>query len=355
MCTTTSGRGCTGLYYVVLFLCSALAGCGYAVTPRAGLSVLESTPLVANSVTGDATPVRDPSIAYQNGTYYLFSTDPADPNGAGYLTIRCSKNRLNWTPCGNVFQNLPTWVQNTMPTVKNLWAPDISYFDGQYHLYYSASTLGTQESGIGFATNTTLDPADPNYRWVDHGEIIASHVGDNFNAIDPNILVDSDQRVWLTFGSFWTGIKQVEVDAGSGQPLGNSQRLGLAYRPDSPDHAEEGASMLHHGKYYYLFLSVDHCCAGELAGDDYKQIVGRATSPNGPFVDAEGLDLVDGGGSILMEGNGDWLAPGGGTAYADPRSGQDLLVFHALQASAGGTATLWSKNISWVNDWPHLE
>src|SRR5579875_3785706 len=101
MSPTTSGRGCTSLYYVVLFLCSALAGCGYGVAPKSGLSVLQSTPLVSNSMVGDATPVRDPSIAYQNGTYYLFSTDPANPSGSGYLAIRCSSDRMSWKPCGS--------------------------------------------------------------------------------------------------------------------------------------------------------------------------------------------------------------------------------------------------------------
>lgn len=350
----SAGGGRVRCLALFVFVCGFLTGCGFAAQPKAGLSVLEATSLATTSTSGDSAPVRDPSIAFQNGTYYLFSTDPADPGDQGYVPIRCSADRLTWKLCGHVFSSLPSWVPATLPGVQNLWAPDISYFNGLYHLYYSASTLRTQQSGIAFATNTTLDPSDPSYRWVDHGEIIASHDGDDFNAIDPNIVVDAEQRVWLTYGSFWTGIKQVQIDPASGAVAQGVRRMDLAYRPDSPDHAEEGSSLIQHGRYYYLFLSVDHCCAGELAQDDYKEIVGRSMSPNGPFLDAEGVDLMEGGGSILLAGNGIWIAPGGGTAYNDPQTGQSVLVFHALDANSGGTATLWSKKISWLNDWPYL-
>ncbi len=333
----------------------ALAGCASLAPTQHGLSVLQATPLLTNSLTGDTAPVRDPSIVFQSGTYYLFSTDSVSPSSGEYLPIRCSTDKSSWRPCGQVFTKLPAWVSTALPGIANLWAPDISFFNGVYHLYYSASRIGSQSSVIGFATNATLDPSDPAYRWKDRGELLQSRAGDDFNAIDPNILVDADQKVWLTYGSFWSGIKQREIDPATGRLLtSNPVRYELAARPQTPDHAVEGASLVHHGAFYYLFLSVDHCCASSVSNDDYKQMVGRSSSPNGPFFDAKGTALLQGGGSILLEGNSEWKAPGGGSMYLDSQTGEFIMVFHALNMAQNANAALWVKTISWNNDWPVL-
>ena len=258
--------------------------------------------------------------------------------------------------CGQVFTAIPAWVQQAVPGIQGLWAPDISYFQGLYHLYYVGSLLHTQTSVIGLATNTTLDPADPAYKWVDHGQVLASHNGDDFNALDPNIFIDSNQKIWLTYGSYWSGIKQRQIDPSTGMLLAsNPVRYQLAARPDISGDPIEGASLVQHGGYYYLFLSVDHCCENSVSEDDYKQMVGRSTSPNGPFVDAEGVPLMAGGGSILIEGNSGWRAPGGGTVYLDSQSGNDMIVFHALDMDQDGDAGLWLKTVSWQNGWPVLQ
>jgi len=46
---------------------------------------------------------------------------------------------------------------------------------------------------IGLATNTTLDPESPSYRWIDEGLVIRSTPSDNWNAIDPNLSLDTDK------------------------------------------------------------------------------------------------------------------------------------------------------------------
>jgi arabinan endo-1,5-alpha-L-arabinosidase len=263
---------------------------------------------------------------------------------------------MTWHICGQVFTAIPAWVQQAVPGIQGLWAPDISYFQGLYHLYYVGSILHTQTSVIGLATNTTLDPTNPTYKWVDRGQVLASHNGDDFNALDPNIFIDSNQKIWLTYGSYWSGIKQRQIDPATGMLLAsNLIRYQLAARPDISGDPIEGASLVEHRGYYYLFLSVDHCCENSFSEDDYKQMVGRSTSPNGPFVDAEGVPLMVGGGSILIEGNSGWRAPGGGTVYLDPQSGNDMIVFHALDMDQDGDAGLWLKTVSWQNGWPVLQ
>jgi len=67
---------------------------------------------------------------------------------------------------------------------------------------------------------------------------------------DPAILMDSDGSVWLTYGSYWSGIHQRQIDPGSGMLLAsNPTRYDLATRPGVPSNPIEGASLIHHGKY----------------------------------------------------------------------------------------------------------
>ena len=321
---------------------------GLSYSPTAAIQ------LVQYPLTGDTQPVHDPSMIRQGDTYYSFTSDPAASNGPA-LPIRCSKDRVTWIACGGVFQQMPAWLRAKVPGVGCIWAPDISYFNNVYHVYYAGSTTGSQRSAIGVATNTTMDPLDPAYRWVDRGEVIASNPGDDFNAIDPNILADTDATVWMTYGSYWTGIKQVQIDPSTGQILAETPRYDLASRPDTPDDPEEGASLIHQGKFYYLFVSVDHCCNPDLSTDDYKEAVGRATSPHGPFLDEAGTPMLLGGGTVLLQNNGTWNAPGGGTVFVDPVTSEPTLIFHALNMQQNGATHLWVKKIAWENGWPVLK
>ena len=163
--------------------------------------------------------------------------------------MRCSQDEVNWTACGSVFAQIPgmgaarrcrarvTSGRRTFPTSAGL-----------YHVYYAGSTAGSQQSVIGLATNTTLDPSDPSYKWVDAGEVLESAPGDNFNAIDPNIPIDAAGSFWITYGSYWSGIQQIRVDPRTGCYWRTLQRrFSLATRPGVPNDPIEGASIVHHG------------------------------------------------------------------------------------------------------------
>ena len=113
--------------------------------------------------------------------------------------------------------------------------------------------------------------------------------------------------------------------------------------------------MIRHGNYFYLFVSIDYCCNSDSATDNYKEMVGRSASPQGPFVDMNGVPMASGGGTVLLRGSGIWIAPGGGSAYVDPQTGNSILAFHALKITDHGTSYLWVKQLSWQNDWPVLQ
>ena len=159
--------------------------------------------------------------------------------------------------------------------------------------------------------NAQLDPPHPERGWTDRGLVLASKPGDNFNAIDPSRLDTADGRAWLAFGSFWDGIKMRELDPASGQLKASNPTLySLASRGGG---AIEAASLLQHGKYFYLFVSFDRCCAG--VDSTYRILVGRAGSVTGPYLDREGVPMLQGGGSELQATQGRFVGPGGQEAY----------------------------------------
>jgi len=322
-----------------------------SATASLSLVIGAAGPLTTYEFTGDTSPVHDPSIIRQNSTYYVFSTDASSSQG-GFIPIRCSTDKIAWTACGYVFSTLPSWISAAVPQATEIWAPDVSYFNSLYHVYYAVSSFGSNVSAIGLVTNTTLDSTDPNYSWVDQGLILQSSASDNFNAIDPNILIDAGGNVWLTYGSFWTGIYQQQVNPATGQIQSGSATYHLAERASNVvNDPIEGSSLIYENGFYYLFVSWDYCCEANPSQSDYKIVVGRGTSPNGPFTDQSGVDMAAGGGTILLQGDATWAGPGGQTAYVDPTDG-DLIVFHALMLSQNGLDYLFVRSLTWRNDWP---
>jgi arabinan endo-1,5-alpha-L-arabinosidase len=331
----------------------------------------------ALELSGEYAGTHDPSIAYERGTYYVFATGAAfsprpagTPEGArpgeqrpkpvGQFQVRCSPDLHVWKRCGAVFSEAPTWIREMSPLTRDLWAPDISFFDGLWHLYYSFSVFGKNTSGIALATNTTLDPTSPKYKWVDHGLVLQSKVEDSFNAIDPNLILDKKGEAWLAFGSFWSGIKMRHLDRSTGLLSQKDTRLySLASRaapaiqaprnPDLPPDSEavEAPFLLHHGDYYYLFVSWDLCCRG--LKSTYRTMVGRSHSVTGPFLDRDGKPMLEGGGSQLLVGNAKWLGPGGESLLHMPT--EDIIVFHAYSAT-DGRPSLHISTLGWKDGWP---
>src|SRR5256714_260359 len=153
----------------------------------------QGTPSVIH-VEGDVDGVHDPSIIKEADTWYLFGT-VTETISPGQLPIRCSKDLHTWKRCGFVFRSIPDWIKKESPQTKDLWAPDESYFDGKYHVYYAFSVFGKNTSGIALVTNKTLNPSSPDFKWVDEGLVFRSREEDDFNAIDPNIVADSEDHL----------------------------------------------------------------------------------------------------------------------------------------------------------------
>jgi arabinan endo-1,5-alpha-L-arabinosidase len=322
---------------------TAQAGTAQAGTAQAG------TGANARAAQGSAPYIfiHDPTMARDGGTYYVFSTgDPAGSIGNGNIQIRTSANLRSWTYAGTVFATKPAWITSALGDIPNLWAPDISYFGGLWHLYYAGSSFGSNNSVIGLATTPTLDPRSPKYHWTDDGLVFRTTSADNFNAIDPSLVTAADGGKWLVLGSFFSGIKMIQLDAATGKPAASPTVYSLASKP-FPD-PEEGAGITYHDGYYYLFVSVDNCCRG--ISSTYHVQVGRSTSITGPYVDAAGTAMTNGGGMEVQGTDAGMIGPGGEFVFAS--GGSDDLVYHYYDAFDNGDAWIQIRPLTWVGGWP---
>lgn len=342
----------------VLGWVAALGGCGGgggtspSPTP-APTSAATPAPTGSIALTGDISPVHDPAVLAENGTFYLFTTGN-NGDAPGLLALRTSTDLTRWTLRGGSYRALPDWAERAVPGTGGMWAPDISKTGGEYRLYYSISTFGRNRSAIGLATATTIDPAHPSANWVDKGPVVQSTESDDYNAIDPAAFTDAAGRQWLVFGSFWSGIKLIELDPATGLRREGDPLRAIASRP-TPG-AIEAPYVVRHGDHYYLFASFDFCCRG--ANSTYNVVVGRSTAPTGPYVDRDGRPMLEGGGTpVLASGQNTGSRFVGRGHNAVVRQGdRDYLVYHAYDTERGGTPTLQIRPMTWSADgWPSVE
>lgn len=304
--------------------------------------------------------VHDPVMARgEDGRYYLYMTG----FGIGVLS---SADLKTWKSEPPVLRQPPQWAMDTVPGYRgHTWAPDISRHNGLWHLYYSCSTFGKNGSAIGLATNKTLDPTSPDFQWKDEGMVVASHRRiDNFNAIDPNLVVDKKGRPWLTFGSFWDGIQLVRLSKKDfrtpvTKPRTIARRIGRkltmaelndvqSWTVEGNDTVEAGPNaieapfILRHGDWYYLFVSFDLCCRG--VNSNYKTVYGRAKKVEGPYLDKKGQDMAHGGGTLLFGPDNDYYGVGHNAVY-DLDDGRTLFVSHAYEKERNGRSKLFVREL----------
>jgi len=315
---------------------AALAGCAHAPVQDPADAPVQDPPSAALPQA-----VHDPTLFKDGKTFYVFSTGIRNPEHPGGIFAHRSRGSLAgpWESLGSV--PLPKWTRGY--DVAHLWAPHVVESDGTFYLYYAASSFGTNRSAIGMATTKT--PGDLG-SWVDHGPILTSKDGDDYNAIDPQVF-PAGGRWYIAYGSFWTGIKLQRL-AGMRTVVG--PRIAVASNTTDPANPIENAQVFQHGSYWYLAASWDYCCRG--VDSTYKVVVGRSTSPTGPFVDADGVPMTDGGGTILLDRRGDQIGPGALDVL--DHDGRLYAVHHYYDAAAGGTIRMQIREVEGRDGWPYF-
>lgn len=278
-----------------------------------------------NSVAED--PIHDPSniIKGEDGRYYIFST------GNGIYCISSTNTsftdrRVEPTPLDP--NNYPKWIDNYVSGFGgNFWAPDIIYMDGYYYLYYSASQWGTSYSAIGVLRSDSL--ASPH--WEDQGMVVySSGHSTDINAIDPSLLMDSDGKVWMSYGSWSGGIGVIEINPSTGKAIGS-----VTHVAGGNSQAYEGSDLMKNGDFYYLFVNRGTCCNGIASG--YYVEVSRSTNVKGPYTGVREF-LPNKYGNVIGPGHVDY--------------GEGTLTYHYYDGFSNGFPRLMTTTLDFVNGWP---
>jgi arabinan endo-1,5-alpha-L-arabinosidase len=312
--------------------------------------------------------VHDPSVIKTGNTYYVFGSHLASAKTTDLMKWTqvtdsvSATNKLFLNGAKNVYTELAetfSWAQTN-----TLWAPDvIRLADGRYYMYYNACKGDSPRSALGVAVADNIEGP-----YVNKGIILksgmwgqASYDGTIYdalkhpNTVDPNVFFDNGGRLWMVYGSYSGGIFIMQMNPATGMPLPGQ---GYGKRLMGGNHSRiEGAYVLYSPvtQYYYLFTSF----GGLDAAGGYNMRVARATSPDGPYFDAQGVNMANVKsdpakplfddasiapygvkimGNFLFErkigeagtgiGTG-YVSAGHNSAYYDAATGKHFLIFHS--------------------------
>lgn len=301
------------------------------------------TALPASALSGSE-PVRlhDPSAITVGECTYAFSTgfenDPANPTGSVTQYRSCDEDAVTgWSKVGNLWSTTPAWITQALGrTPPNIWAPDVNYFNGQYHVYYGASVWGTADAVMGLLTSPS--PTGP---WTDRGMVT-----DVNYPIDPDVVRGEDGQLYVSWGSWTGGASYLHaIDENTGKLSTTDTELSRVAV------GVEGVSIVQQGDYFYMFGSKGSCCSG--VNSTYYTSVARATSVRGPYLDINGTSMLDGGGARVLSGYGSKIAAGGGDVFLDGDAVK--FAYHYYDGDANGRETLDIRPIRWEEGWPVFE
>ncbi|MBL7738560.1 MAG: arabinan endo-1,5-alpha-L-arabinosidase [Chitinophagaceae bacterium] len=306
--------------------------------------------------------VHDPAIIKTGEYYYCYSTD------AGYgidvrsgIQIRKSKDLVEWTFVGWVFNSLPVMGSNFITQgggapFNSLWAPCIVKSGSEYRLYYSLSCSLPRLSAIGLAVSSS--PEGP---WSERGLVVTSKNDNSVqtNAIDPSVCITPGGEHWMVYGSAWDGIYSLRLDPATGLALSTGDKgIRVANRgfTNSVYNGNiEGADLIYNAQLnkYYLFIAYDWL------ETKYNVRVMKGDNPNGPFYDFNNVNAnnnIDHGPMIIapykFAGHSGWQGVAHSTAFSDG-NGQYFIAHQGRPGVDKYYMNLHVRKLFWTtNGWP---
>ena len=285
----------------------------------------EETEQEMTEVSVSRVTVHDPSVVYDNGTYYVFGS---------HMAWAKSTDLMNWQSFTmNINSEYPDlfgkeWESycktDSNPELKgNLWAPDVIYNEkmGKYCMYMSvngddwnsvivmltADSIEGPYSYGGPVVYSGFDATDKHpaeltdvYQVLGEGADLTryqSTTNTKLNAIDPCVTYDQEGNLWMVFGSWFGGIYLLKLDEETGlrdysttyETVPNESDAYYGYKlAGGFSVSGEGPYIIYKDGYYYLFLSY----GGLVADGGYQIRIFRSENIAGPYVDEAGNSAV---------------------------------------------------------------
>jgi arabinan endo-1,5-alpha-L-arabinosidase len=321
-----------------------------ACKEKAEVAVPTTKEPVKDSVLAYTNPVfspvlADPSVVKAGEYFYAYGTEDDWGYEGGYHLVAVIRSRdlVNWTFIRDAFQAKPTWKQQG-----GIWAPDVTEVNGKYYMYYSYSTWGDTDPGIGLAISGTAQGP-----YQDQGKVfLSSEIGVK-NSIDP-FYIEEDGKKYLFWGSFH-GIYAIELSEDGKSVKGDKVKIA--------DSHLEGAYVYKKDSSYFFFGSEGSCCAG--ANSTYQVRVAKGDSLLGPYYDKQGNDIATGRyGELLLRGNDEntgFAGPGHNAEIITDDEDADWFLYHAIKKSnpllnnGASRRPLMLDKITWKDGWPVIE
>ncbi|TCO07115.1 family 43 glycosylhydrolase [Natronoflexus pectinivorans] len=313
-----------------------------------GFFLLLNLLIVESSATIGANGIHDPStIIKHEGVYHVFGTGHGGNPEQGVPLVSLihltSTDLIHWTEVEPVFESgtWPEWINDYVSDFGGIfWAPDIIFMNGLYHLYYSVS-MGDRPCAIGLTTSPDLN------NWTDRGMVIYSDHSSIYGSIDPAVFEDAEGDYWMVFGSHLRGIWITEIDPETGKRPENATLTNIAGGVNWIDY--EASYVIYHDGFYYLFFTQGACC--RLMESTYRVYMGRSTNPKGPYLDKNGLSLLQGGRTLSLETSGRYIGPGHyGLLKED---GRNIISLHYYDGRSNGYPRLDLVDMEFGEDgWP---
>ena len=242
----------------------------------------------------------DPSVVRVDDDYYLvnstFEYFPA-------IVISHSKDLVNWQQIGHVFSKSEDLDLTYFFDGMGIWAPDISYHDGEFYVLYCLVQL-SKDRTTNVRGNYMIKSKSINGPWSRPARIT------DFGS-DPSLFVDDDGENYMLFAAgipSGNGTKIVKLNKECTKMVEQPRWLETEGKKTAP----EGPHMLKKDGYYYFIMAAS---SGLFNG--HHMLIARSksvygpfeNSPNNPYLtqrDPSAVNFHQGHGKIISTQRGEW-------------------------------------------------
>ncbi len=299
-----------------------------------------SNPLNFYKIDGNVYDVSacDPDVIQGDDNYwYMYCTNcnVEDQNGNMKFVlgpIFKSSNLHDWQYAGNVFEGnagASTWGTSGA----GVWAPSVLKVGNKYNYYYSLSSWGDSNPGIGLAVGDS--PVGP---WKHYKKLFDQNMTGVRNGIDPQAIYVGED-LYLIWGSFF-GIGCVQLTDDGTEPFYGFDNLKdhVTYIVDNNRGDEgmdvdvnfEGSYVIEHDGKYFFMGSQGTCLNG--LDSTYRVKVGVSDDFFGPYYGSDGKTITDSEGSYgdLVIGPDENVAGTGHHTIVKDNAGEYWIIYHGF-------------------------
>jgi GH43 family beta-xylosidase len=270
----------------------------------------------------------DPFVLKYCGQYWAYCTG-VQADGRAFGVMR-SRNLTDWQPLGGAMEVLPGG--HTC-----YWAPEVSYYNGRFYMYYSVGNEDTMQLRVAVAEH----PAGP---FVDSGHVLTEQPF----AIDAHVFTDEDGTRYLFYATDFLEHSHIGTGTvvdrlldpfqpeGKPRPITRARYDWQVYDPQRVSkggvrwHTIEGPFVLKRkGRYYQMFsggnwqnpsYGVSYALSNDLLNpDEWRQV-------------ADGELVLP----ILRTIPGEVVGPGHNSAVRSPDNRELFCVYHRWAADGSG-------------------